>query len=112
VPHNVCAVDECTVDAECPASPQGIALCAPADTLGSPVRHCLFATCRTDSDCNEQPGGICATITDPCCSSPNALACVYPGDGCRSQQDCNDGTHCAIEDARARCLPGLVTCPA
>ena len=107
--YNVCAVDQCSSDAECGDSN----ICAPAGTLGRKVAACAFSGCKLDTDCGAEAGGICAPVTDPCCSNPTGLFCVYPSDGCRSSSECADGSYCSVDaDGRALCVPGFPACPA
>ncbi|CAN92111.1 hypothetical protein predicted by Glimmer/Critica [Sorangium cellulosum So ce56] len=106
--NNVCAKDLCSSDDECPGG-----LCAPAGTLNNKVRACVSARCRLDADCDAEPGGICATVRDPCCNQPEGLFCVYPGSGCRSSSDCGQGEYCGRDaGGAARCIVGDVVCPA
>jgi hypothetical protein len=107
--YNVCAQDQCASDTECG---DGV-ICAPAGTLGGKVRACAAAGCTLDTDCAAEAGGICAPYTDPCCSNPTGLFCVYPSDGCRSSNDCKSCEYCEIApDGRARCVAGFPACPA
>jgi len=108
--YNVCAVDQCQSDSEC-VSFGGI--CAPAGTLGRKVAACAPASCFTDAECNAEPGGICAPVTDPCCGAPSFLLCVYPNGGCRDFSDCGQDQYCGVTgDGRAECMDGFVNCPA
>jgi len=109
--YNLCVVDLCSGDGDCPSTPQSPALCAPAHVFGSPVRICMTAFCRTDADCGAGPGGICAPIDSPCCGWPQGLGCVYP-DGCRFQQDCPTGS-CALDIGTGTgiCLDETIPCP-
>ena len=110
--YNICAEDQCQEDGDCPAPPPSmLTVCAPANTMGYPMRHCLLGSCRTNDDCNAEPGGLCATITPTCCSGANILLCTYPSDGCRSDGDCPGG-YCAQDGERARCHDGFYPCPA
>jgi hypothetical protein len=111
LPHNVCAVEGCQDAGDCPAPQAGMSMiCAPANTLGYPVSHCLAASCLTNAECTDEPGGHCATVTPSCCSGPNVLLCTYPSDGCRSDTNCPGG-HCAQDGTRARCFDGAPACP-
>lgn len=107
-PHNQCAVDQCTQDADCA---QG-QVCAPAGTLGRKIRACLAAGCKVDADCNAAPGGVCAPVQEPCCGVAAGLYCVYPGGGCRSNTDCPGGQYCEIDGKQAVCKDGAPACPA
>lgn len=106
--YNVCGNDLCASDADCTDG-----ICTPAGTLGNKVRACAAATCRVDSDCGAEPGGICAPVTEPCCNTQVGLFCVYPSDGCRDNGDCGQGEYCEIQmDGTARCAVGDIACPA
>lgn len=107
-PHNVCAVDECQNEGDCPG---GDSVCLSAPMLGHKVRSCFTATCHTDLDCGAEAGGICAPVAEPCCGGVVGLFCVYPSDGCRSNGDCPDG-YCSVDGDRASCEPGAPICPA
>lgn len=106
-PHNQCAVDQCTQDADC-ADGQ---LCAPAGTLGLEIRACLPAGCKLDADCNVSPGGACAPVAEPCCGTIAGLYCVYPGGGCRKNADCPSNQYCQVTGDSAACVPGGPLCP-
>lgn len=110
---NVCATDACDSDADCM---QGVGqmICAPRGVGGSPIRHCMVAACRTDVDCTAEPGGICAPVQNPCCSSWEGLYCVYPSNGCRTQADCQNGDNCIVDYAKGEgvCTSDPVACPA
>lgn len=112
--YNYCAGDGCQDDSGCQGA--GIAqICAPAGAFGQPGRACMNAYCRSDADCTKKAGGQCVPVSQPCCSVPAGLACVYP-DGCRNDQDCGDSgsSHCEIdpETHDGACLPGPAACPA
>jgi hypothetical protein len=110
--NNLCAVDECQVESDCPTPPPSyLYVCAPAMTMGSPVRSCVLSTCRTDADCSAEPGGVCGPVQTACCSGPVGLYCSYPSDGCLRPSDCQGNSHCAIDGTRARCMPGPAICP-
>jgi hypothetical protein len=83
-PHNQCAVDQCTQDADCTSGQ----ICTLAGTLGRKIRACMTASCKLDADCVADPGGICAPVMEPCCGVVAGLFCVYPNSGCRSNADC------------------------
>jgi len=100
--YNECLVDECSDDSDCPGG-----LCA----LGA-RRTCVAAACRSDSDCNESAGGVCRALDLGCCPGGTssgvvdrapATACVYPGDGCMTDQQCPSGSSCTIVAGRAAC---------
>lgn len=105
-PYNTCVSDACQGDADCGAQQ----ICAPAGAWHHPNRFCVAAYCRTNADC---PGGACLPITEICCGTPQGFACVYPG-GCSKDEDCGPSgeSHCAIEDGKGQCVPGVVGCPA
>jgi hypothetical protein len=111
-PNNQCVADQCEQASDCPAPPPAfVSICTPASTLGFPTRTCFIGTCQVDGDCSAEAGGICAPVTTACCSSANIVACVYPSDGCRSDNDCGNDAHCDIDGEAARCLPGPALCP-
>lgn len=91
--YNVCAVDACQEDRDCPEH----AVCVPAGIFGKAIRRCLPASCRTDSDCTAQKGGICAPVQAACCNDFAALLCVYPENGCRSHKDCPEDRACKAD---------------
>jgi hypothetical protein len=111
--NNICIDDECKDAGDCPAPPPNLlAICTPPNTMGSPVRSCIVGSCRVDSDCNAEPGGVCGPVQTACCNGPVGLYCSYPSDGCLRPSDCAGNTHCDIDGERARCLPGPAICPA
>ncbi|HVY25220.1 MAG TPA: hypothetical protein VHB79_01660 [Polyangiaceae bacterium] len=99
---NQCSSDRCQTDGDCVEGE----ICAAAG-LGSPVRHCIAAACRSDADCTAAPGGACVAFREGCCTtySPRAqqLACVYASDGCQKAEDCPSGQVCVVDSGRARC---------
>lgn len=107
--RNLCVVDDCESDADCPAG-----LCAP-DGYGE-GRTCVPAACKTDADCSQREGGVCAVLDLGCCDeviggAPTRtpeIACLYPGDGCQSDADCRGGEYCVVRAGRAVCSP---SCP-
>ncbi len=115
-PHNQCAVDQCSKDADCAAD----RICALAGTLGLEIRACVAAYCMLDTDCAAHPGGTCAPAQDPCCSASAGLFCVYPGNGgCRSDADCpaisgHPSRYCWPDATSgiASCQDGGPVCPA
>jgi hypothetical protein len=109
---NRCRADECTSDADCAGgvcAPRGFRL--EANVEGGDVRSCILAGCRSNADCNAEPGGICAVIHHTCAERvdrypgrtvrPEQLACVYAG-GCTRDADCPIG-NCVLSDGRAVC---------
>lgn len=108
IPFNVCAVDECTSDADCAGTAAG-AVCLPAGAFNRPVRTCIAGACNGDADCTAEPGGRCVLYFDPCCGLPS-LQCEYPG-GCHTGDDCPGG-YCNVRDGRTACEPGAPPCPA
>jgi hypothetical protein len=110
IPHNQCAMDQCTKDVDC-ASGQ---ICAPAGTLGLEIRACVNAHCKYDTQCTLYPGGICAPVVDPCCNASDGLFCVYPANGgCRDNAACGQGQYCSLDTMKwvASCQSGGPTCP-
>ena len=120
-PHNVCAVDACTGNADC--GPKGI--CLPAGVGDLHARSCLRDNeCLHDTECTAAPGGACILAgengpKDACvpftCGGDvrpaKPLQCVYPGD-CRGDMDCNASFHCEEQNGRLACAPGVRTmCP-
>jgi hypothetical protein len=110
--YNECVSDACATDADCKNGtlPQ---ICTPAGAFGFATRQCLAAYCHTDADCGAKAGGHCATVSQPCCSTPGGLACVYPG-GCQKDTDCaSDGSkHCQIDATSKQgvCIVGPTAC--
>jgi hypothetical protein len=108
--HNLCASDACTPGQTCDGAEPGV--CIPSGVDGSKISVCRPRSCSTDRDCTAEPGGVCATIHDPCCEGSFGLHCVYPGEGCRGEHDCPEGSICAVDsDGAARCRPGTPSCP-
>jgi hypothetical protein len=110
LPHNACLTDQCQTDMDCMAAtgdPNQI--CVQAGVFGKPVRSCVYARCRLDTDCAEEPSGICAPAKDPCCGTVS-MACVYPSNGCRSNADCGN-QFCVFDGSRARCVDKPPICP-
>jgi hypothetical protein len=82
----------CVQDSDCGANQ--ICLC------GSPVGHCVQATCKSDADC---PGGLCATYTsEPGCGG-TAFACQSPKDECTGDGDCPQGQQCTLSGDHRVC---------
>ncbi|MEP7125341.1 MAG: hypothetical protein ABJE95_30700 [Byssovorax sp.] len=108
LPHNECAVDQCTSDASCGAGNA----CLVSGVLGRKERACFPAPCKHDGECVDAAGGSCAPVADPCCGQAATLYCIYPGD-CRSNADCGNG-YCVIDPAkkRAACVAKSPICPA
>ena len=106
-PHNQCAVDQCTKDADC-ATGQ---VCGLAGALGAEIRACLQAGCKVDGDCAARAGGTCAPVSEPCCGVNAGLYCVYPGGGCRKNADCPATQYCRITGVAAACQTGAPVCP-
>lgn len=104
---NGCMIDECASDDDCFTD----GICLPAGVLGRPVRRCMYALCRVDSDCADESGGVCAPVQTTCCDGPNTLACVYPSDGCHDSDDCDGIETCDLTGPRAHCVSDPVACP-
>jgi len=107
----VCTADECSLDSDCTGTSDYPLICVPASTMGRAVAGCVPASCKVDQDCQAEPAGSCAPVVPHCCSGPIGLFCVYPSDGCRSDDDCTDG-YCDVVGGRASCFAGLSPCPA
>jgi hypothetical protein len=112
--QNQCGVDQCTQDVDCAPGQ----ICALAGTLGLQIRACVTAYCKTDADCAAHPGGLCAPVLEPCCSTNAGLYCVYASEGgCRSDAECpatstQPHRFCAPGAAGvATCLSGAPDCP-
>ena len=94
-PGNQCLSDQCQTSSDCADEPS---VCLKAGMLGYPINACAPAHCQHDSDCNAKPGGRCAPVKLPCCTTRVALYCVYPNGGCRSNQDCDGAKpYCDID---------------
>ncbi|NUP09109.1 MAG: hypothetical protein HOW73_23915 [Polyangiaceae bacterium] len=85
-PFNLCATDLCSVDADCSYEGE---ICAPAGTMGRPVRACVATRCKVSSECTEFGQGACLPVEEPCSGDILSLECVYP-EGCRENEDCGD----------------------
>jgi hypothetical protein len=109
LPHNVCMTDQCQSDMDCLVGTNLSAICVEPGVFGRPVRSCVPALCRIDTDCTEEPSGICAPVTDFCCGSIT-MACVYPSNGCRGTDGCNN-QFCVIQGSRAQCVDQPPLCP-
>lgn len=106
--YNVCAVDECGTNADCPGG-----VCAPPGTVGNKVRTCVAAQCNGTScpASAEHPGGLpCALVREPCCNTPQGFYCI---DTCRQSSDCMDG-YCEVDPMTntPACKSGSPICPA
>jgi hypothetical protein len=110
-PHNECATDQCTDDASCTGSGGVPMICLPAGVYGNPARSCFTAYCHTGADCTAQGAGACLPVTQPCCSAPAGLGCVYTG-GCANGNVCGSGYTCELDPATGtgRCGP-ISICP-
>jgi hypothetical protein len=70
--------------------------------------------CLIHSDCTATPGGRCAPVKLPCCTTRVALYCVYPNGGCRTDKDCGgDKPFCDIDPAThlPQCASQPAICP-
>lgn len=82
----------CVQDSDC--GQDQICLC------GSPVGHCVSATCKSDADCGD---GLCATYTsEPGCGG-TAFACQSPKDECTGDGDCPQGQQCTLSGDHRIC---------
>jgi hypothetical protein len=109
LPHNACLADQCQTDMDCMVSGDLNQICVAPGVFGNPVRSCFSAGCRLDTDCTEEPSGICAPVNNPCCATVS-MACVYPSNGCRSDANCKN-LFCVIEGSRAQCVDKPPICP-
>ena len=91
-----CAYDECASDSDCTAEQH----CACRDDQ----RRCYSAECRSDADC---ASGQSCQASD-FCHHLRGFYCTTPGDGCRSDDDCDDG-RCEYDGTTFRCTS--VACP-
>jgi hypothetical protein len=108
-PHNECGVDQCDKNADCMMGNVG-GVCVPAGALEFKVAACMYAACKHDTDCTDEPGAICAVVSDPCCNNAAGLYCVYPSDGCRTAADCPGG-YCTTDTEKSFCMTGVPRCP-
>ena len=106
-PHNQCAVDQCTKDADCAMGQ----ICGLAGALGAEIRACIHAACKVDGDCAAMAGGKCAPVNEPCCGVNAGLYCVYASGGCRRNANCAPAHYCRITGPSASCQPGSPVCP-
>jgi hypothetical protein len=109
--YNECLKDQCETDADCLGGGSDVQeICAPAGAFGNPVRSCFPTYCV--AGCTAKPGGVCAPVSQPCCSTPGGLACVYPG-GCAKDADCGEGNTCEIDitTGTGQCSMGPTGCP-
>lgn len=110
-PVNQCLSNQCQTDNDC-AVAGGV--CLQAGLLGYPINACATAHCHQDSDCAASPGGHCAPVRTPCCTTKVELYCVYPNGGCRTDDDCSGATpNCVVDDATQlpKCAAQPVACP-
>lgn len=91
---NRCVYDGCRRDADCGAG----RACMPAGAYGYALAHCVMAACRSDAQCDRQPGGQCRPFTRRCAAY--GFACTYDADPCRADADCPPG-----EDFELYCAP-------
>lgn len=106
-PQNTCYADECQSDKDCKGGSQ---ICVEAGILGRPVKACMPAGCKHDSDCGGAPGGKCQPVDSTCCGDVEGLYCVYAGTGCRHKSDCPGG-YCANDGQKSFCMGGSPACP-
>ncbi len=106
---NQCLADDCGTNDDCSSG----SVCA-WQGLDGVQRRCLPAQCQSDADCNAAPFGRCALIGEGCLNIAGGseyrepqLACIYAGDYCLADVDCDSGgatpNNCVIENGRARC---------
>ena len=110
-PGNQCLADQCQSNSDCTG---GTTVCVKAGMLGYPINACASAKCQLDSECNAMPGGRCAPVRLPCCTTRVELDCVYPNGGCRSDQDCSGAKAYCVMDAATqlpRCSAEPAVCP-
>ena len=107
----MCRSDGCSTDADCVGG-----LCGPPGLTsdvaseGGAIRQCFQADCRSNADCTELPGGVCALVASYCdrVGQPSnafhaaRMSCVY-ADGCTGNSDCPRGT-CTVVQGLAVCL--------
>lgn len=104
-PHNYCAKDQCTTNAQCNADE----ICAPAGALHNLVRSCIHAACLTPF-CGLESLQPCAPIKSPCCQATQGLACAG---ACRTDADCPGG-YCDLstqDPTHSACKQGSPICP-
>ncbi len=123
-PYNICAVDECTANADCGPTE----ICLPTGVGSGDRRTCMTTTdeCLRPSDCKAAPDGVCALIgtigpSSMCApwacgatsgtQAANGLRCIYANE-CSDDADCPKG-HCEANGAgRPTCQPGTRSqCP-
>lgn len=106
---NQCLADACGTNDDCGSGE----VCAWQEVDGV-VRLCTPAHCQSDADCTAAPFGRCAYIPGECVELSGGsdyrepqLACIYAGDYCLADSDCDSGgpvrRSCVVEDGRALC---------
>lgn len=90
------------------------AACIPPGVYGYATGVCAASYCNADADCDDEAGGRCVPVFNPCCGAVSGFFCAYPSDGCRDQPDCGDDAHCQgnFETGRSECVEGPPLCPA
>jgi len=110
-PGNQCLSNQCQKDSDCAGDPS---ICLQAGMLEYPINACAPAHCKQDSECTATPGGRCAPVRMPCCTTRVELYCVYPNGGCQSDDDCSGAKpFCDIdlETKLPKCTAQPVVCP-
>jgi hypothetical protein len=106
---NTCQTDECQTDTDCELD-GFTTICVAAGVLKNGTSFCMNVHCRFDSDCQEEPGGTCAPVFDGWVGVYVGLGCVYPSDGCRSEEKCLSTQSCTFVGKRAQCVNGTYDC--
>jgi hypothetical protein len=107
--YNTCRSDACATDADC-AFEDFSQICVPAGVLENGTSFCMDVLCKSDRECQAEPGGKCAPIFDGWIGVYIGLACVYPSDGCRSEKECLSTQSCKLVGQRTKCANGTFEC--
>ncbi|MFH1434547.1 MAG: hypothetical protein ABIJ56_02405 [Pseudomonadota bacterium] len=106
MPHNMCFYTECHEDGDCDED----MLCLPKGVYSLLRNSCAYATCKTQLDCVERPGGYCKPLMNPCCPIIAGYFCVDP-EVCESDDDCDGGASCVVDRTSGWAVCEHVMCP-
>ena len=108
MPHNMCFYTQCEDDSACDFG----LMCIEQGVFNLFRNTCAPATCRTEADCADRPGGYCRPFMNPCCpANIQGYYCVDPA-VCEDDEDCGGYESCQpnYETGWGTCQ--MVACPA